>query len=178
MSPDTCKHYNGDHRNEQCKCGVKYRDVTSEPDRRFGIAFRKPCVNWVEFHKLHGEKMSAQQLAEWEKRGKCDKFELPTQDEIRKYDEEVQGHVVKYTIARAAILKDLDERHKSGDKSVSFSKHSQGIQDGGEPSNFLSGAGSIDCPACKTGKLSYRRSSYNGHVHAACSTSGCVRWME
>lgn len=36
----------------------------------------------------------------------------------------------------------------------------------------------IPCPICGTGKLHFRVSKYNGHVHAACSTAGCVAWME
>lgn len=35
----------------------------------------------------------------------------------------------------------------------------------------------IECPACK-GRLNLSQSSYNGHVHGACETEGCVRWME
>jgi UDP-glucose 6-dehydrogenase len=38
--------------------------------------------------------------------------------------------------------------------------------------------GSITCPICKTGQLHYTRSSYNGHVHANCSTPRCVAWRE
>ncbi|QHH99207.1 hypothetical protein [Acinetobacter dispersus] len=37
---------------------------------------------------------------------------------------------------------------------------------------------SIDCPICKTGELNYRISSYNGHIHAKCTTDECVCWME
>ncbi len=35
----------------------------------------------------------------------------------------------------------------------------------------------VECPVCK-GKLHLSQSSYNGHVHGACETEGCVRWME
>ena len=38
--------------------------------------------------------------------------------------------------------------------------------------------GEIDCPVCKTGKLSYRRASYNGHIWGQCDTANCVKWME
>lgn len=38
--------------------------------------------------------------------------------------------------------------------------------------------GLIECPVCKTGKLSYSRARINGHIHAGCSTPECVRWME
>ena len=40
-------------------------------------------------------------------------------------------------------------------------------------------SGTIDCPLCqKPGALAFRVSSYNGHVHAACSTPNCLSWME
>lgn len=38
-------------------------------------------------------------------------------------------------------------------------------------------AGVIKCPACG-GDLHLSQSSYNGHVHARCSTVDCVAWME
>lgn len=38
--------------------------------------------------------------------------------------------------------------------------------------------GTLACPICTTGTLGYRRAAYNGHVHARCSTEGCVAWME
>ena len=37
--------------------------------------------------------------------------------------------------------------------------------------------GEIDCPYC-SGCVRYTQSSYNGHIHARCSTDGCVAWME
>lgn len=36
----------------------------------------------------------------------------------------------------------------------------------------------IPCPCCETGKLNYSISSYNGHIHAACDSGTCVKWME
>jgi hypothetical protein len=39
-------------------------------------------------------------------------------------------------------------------------------------------AGEIPCPVCRAGRLHFMRSSYNGHVHASCTTPACVRWME
>jgi hypothetical protein len=39
-------------------------------------------------------------------------------------------------------------------------------------------AGKVGCPVCRTGKLSYSVARVNGHIHAQCSTDGCVRWME
>lgn len=37
--------------------------------------------------------------------------------------------------------------------------------------------GVISCPRCGS-DLHWTRSSYNGHVHGACVTKGCVRWMQ
>jgi hypothetical protein len=37
--------------------------------------------------------------------------------------------------------------------------------------------GIIDCPCCDKGQLGFSIAS-NGHIHAGCSTAGCVRWME
>ena len=39
-------------------------------------------------------------------------------------------------------------------------------------------AGIIACPVCMTGQLRYRIAQCNGHIHAGCSTFGCVAWME
>ena len=39
--------------------------------------------------------------------------------------------------------------------------------------------GAVDCPLCKAvGALHFRRSTLNGHIHAACSTPNCLAWME
>lgn len=38
--------------------------------------------------------------------------------------------------------------------------------------------GVIDCPVCKTGKVSFTVAEYNGHVHAQCSTRLCMSWIE
>jgi hypothetical protein len=35
----------------------------------------------------------------------------------------------------------------------------------------------ITCPACG-GRLHLSQSSFNGHVHGQCETSGCASWME
>lgn len=43
----------------------------------------------------------------------------------------------------------------------------------------VGGAGRIDCPACGGHEtLGFTRAAYNGHIHAACKTDGCVSWME
>lgn len=93
-------------------------------------------------------------------------------------DKETASFMQDYNTARKAILDDLDRRHKSGDKTVQLNKSSSSEYDDDGPTNYLSGGGAIPCPVCKTGTLRYSRAAYNGHVHAGCSTQGCVQWME
>ena len=38
--------------------------------------------------------------------------------------------------------------------------------------------GKIDCPVCEKGTLRYSQANINKHIHAVCSTLGCVKWME
>jgi hypothetical protein len=37
---------------------------------------------------------------------------------------------------------------------------------------------SIPCPCCELGVLHYRRSGYNGHIQAKCTTPRCVDFIE
>ena len=39
-------------------------------------------------------------------------------------------------------------------------------------------SGEFDCPACKTGRVSWYRSEINGHVQAGCSTPDCFGVIE
>lgn len=93
-------------------------------------------------------------------------------------DQEIEALFAGINTAREAIISDLSLRHKQGDKTVQMNGRSQSMYDEGDLLNFISGAGEIDCPVCKAAKLRYSRSSYNGHVHAACMNDKCVRWME
>lgn len=77
MRNNACKHHNGDYHNTHCLAGVCYRDVITEPDRLEGSAFRKPCIVWEE-----RDWDNERQKAEYAKRGTCDKFELPTAEEL------------------------------------------------------------------------------------------------
>lgn len=176
MSPTSCKHYNGDYHNTHCKAGVCYRDVTTNPDDRLGIAFRKPCVDWAAYDSHRGNgKMSPAQLENWEQRGKCDKFELPSKEELEAEEKEIEAFSANVFIARSAILDELRRRWLEKDNISAPADITNFFQ---PQKNYYCGAGVMDCPICRTGKLSYSRSSYNGHVHASCNSSGCVRWME
>ena len=86
----------------------------------------------------------------------------------------------KILIARDAILADLGRRWSANDKAVKAldPEHAHRWWRPQQQENCFSGAGEMKCPVCNTGKLRYSRAGYNGHVHAACTTENCVRWME
>ncbi len=83
----------------------------------------------------------------------CPKCRFPTSEEIKAHDDEMNGHIKKMFSARSAIVAELDRLQMKG------------------------GGGVMECPVCK-GRLRYSRAASNGHIHARCSTEGCVSWME
>lgn len=87
----------------------------------------------------------------------CDKVEWPTPEEVTAIIERQNKGLRDMMTARHAIVAKLGsyEKGKSPDT-----------------------AGSLACPVCSTGTLGYRRAAFNGHIHARCSTEGCVAWME
>jgi hypothetical protein len=80
--------------------------------------------------------------------------------------------------ARNAILDDLKRRYFANDKTVKVQDPETKHRWSEPQRNYFTGAGEMECPVCKTGKLRYSRAAYNGHVHARCSTDDCVAWME
>ena len=59
-------------------------------------------------------------------------------------------------VARVAILLDLGERFKAGDKTVKPLDKANEHRWNKPQLNYFSGRGEIDCPICKTGKLDIR----------------------
>jgi len=91
----------------------------------------------------------------------CDKLSFKTAEELDKEEAETE-RIVKESIERIAIVRPMILKHAGCEK--------------GKPK--VSKVGEFSCLVCKTGKLHYSVSSYNGHVHAACDTKDCVQWME
>lgn len=87
----------------------------------------------------------------------CDRAEWPTAEELAAEEERWAKRFADVVAARIAI-----EEHCGGPWKC------------GMPSM----GGSLKCPICPTGTLRYSRSGVNGHVHAGCTTEGCVCWME
>jgi hypothetical protein len=88
----------------------------------------------------------------------CDKAQYPTEAELEAEDLENKKHWDGISKAREAIVKHLGGPWKRG----------------------VAGArGTIDCPVCLVvNALRFSRAGCNGHIHARCSTAGCVSWME
>jgi hypothetical protein len=90
--------------------------------------------------------------------GGCAKAEYPTPEEIE--------------ANKAAMAKRFEGMVKA---RASIVEHCGGPWKKGAPGK----ADTIDCPVCDGKKtLRFSRAGYNGHIHAACMTQGCVQWME
>lgn len=88
--------------------------------------------------------------------GACAKREVPTEAEVAAEEARFKKSIADTMTARAEIVENIGP-WKRGDPGES---------------------GQTPCPVCRSGTLQFSRSGYNGHIHAACSTADCVRWME
>lgn len=148
---DKCRHFTG-----------VGSDCKGNPIRNYDLA---ECAAHVRYKSVRRDGFELPCFHEGsfgeKPRGECDKCSFKSPKEL---DVEVAEHkahttklMAKLTVVRPAIM-----AHAKA----------HGYANGNGVSDF------IDCPACKTGRVRYSVSGYNGHVHAHCSTSGCVSWME
>lgn len=91
-----------------------------------------------------------------EPRATCELKKLPTREEATAEVDRSNERILQCLVA-------MDAAHTHAEK--------QGFRCGN------GGAGEMECPICK-GRLRYTVAGVNGHMHAACVTEGCVRWME
>ena len=90
--------------------------------------------------------------------GGCDLAEFPTAEEVAAEEAEFRKRFELIGKARDAIVTHLGGPWKRGTAGA---------------------GGTIDCPACGAAQsLRFSRAGHNGHIHAACKTEDCVRWME
>jgi hypothetical protein len=82
----------------------------------------------------------------------CPKRVYPTADEIDREEEATRKSIERVIGTRNKIVEDT----------------------GGK----IGVSGEIDCLFCDDGKVNYSVSGYNGHILAACTTPGCVYWIE
>jgi len=143
-----CVHFNGHGKNDVCKAGVKYDDVKCEVKHTYSNG---PSTTKGTYTYTSNVALPCFK-DEATLTGGCQSCRFPTPEEIAKDVEEMVEFLGRTMKARLAIVEHL------------------GGKEGG--------SGIIDCPVCGTGKLRYSRAACNGHIHAACSTETCVRWME
>lgn len=119
------------------------------------------CAVGVPYSKFDGVKFDKRpcfrKAGECTREG-CELVAMPTQKEIDERDGEIAERFAKTMTARSAIVQHLGGPWKKG----------------------MDGASDlITCPVCgQVESLQFSRSGYNGHIHAACKTDGCVSWME
>lgn len=87
----------------------------------------------------------------------CDQFQVMTQEEAEREADEAIAAMNRTMNARIAAKDDAEAKGFGRGKG---------------------GTGSLKCPACDSGTLRYSVAGINGHMHARCSTAGCVSWME
>jgi hypothetical protein len=118
------------------------------------------CAAGIEYHRVRVEGTPGDMrsfLPCFGTHGECSKREMPTEAEADAEVAEVKESHQRIMIARKAIVDRCGGPWKKGYEQQS---------------------GRFPCPCCGIGTLAYSRSGYNGHVHARCSTEGCVAWVE
>lgn len=154
---ERCRFFNG-VQHDKCEAGICYKTLQAD-----GALL--PCLPW---HCDPGKRVA-----------QCDKFAAYTAEEVAEQERQIERSINGVVTARKAIVAELDRRHKAGDKTVvSKPHHDWDFAETGCRSAYVAGVGKMPCPVCKTGTLGYSRAACNGHIHAACTTDNCVRWME
>lgn len=146
-----CVHFNG-AQNKTCLGGISYDSIQ--------------CAGGILKYACFGIDTA-----------RCPKFEATGEEAERARWDRIDKSIGNTAIARVAILNELRRRWRE-DKGAGVTAPANISRFYQPQDNYFCGSGVMDCPICKTGKLRYSRAEYNGHVHAACSTEGCVRWME
>lgn len=125
-----------------------------------GMHNKSECEKGVRFDSLpnHGTKEFMSSCPCFSQTGGCEKAEYPTPEQQKKAHEEINKRFDSMQIARKSIVDACGGPWKRGDSTVS---------------------GAVNCPVCcAIGSLRFSRAGYNGHVHASCTTEGCISWME
>lgn len=131
---------------------ARRRDRRLSTCRHFTGVMNETCAVGVVYRSVRDT--SGPGMARWPCTGAgcpivCDKKEPRTAEEIDAEDREFADRIAHFLPARTAIIATKQR------------------------------AGAVDCPKCGgNGALRFTVSSYNGHVHAACNTEGCLSWME
>lgn len=115
------------------------------------------CNAGVAFETLKGLKFDGEHPCFNRCPDKCPSAVYRTDEEIAAEEADFRQRLTNTVTARKAIV-----------------DHCGGPWKKGMPGS----SGEIPCPVCTIGKLRFSRSGYNGHIHAGCTTDGCVCWMQ
>ena len=133
---------------------------------------RKSMVNCKHFNGIHHDQCEAgitydtsgkfalpclPSLADKRERLTCESFCVMTKEEAESEADEFERAYQTAVVARKAAKDDAKAKNL-------------GRGNGGR--------GNLKCPVCTDGILHYTVAWLNGHMHAKCSTAGCVAWME
>lgn len=131
MKKGVCKYFNG-IQNDECMKAINYHKLVGVD--KTGWVKKFPCF------KSHKTTIV------------CNEMTMPTDDEVKRYDEDFISWFEKLSITLETIP-DLKAKHPDG------------------------GSGQIECPSCK-GTLNYSIARANKHIHMKCDTDGCISMME
>lgn len=99
MRQGTCKHFTGAHHNECCAAGVKYMDVTPQPENLQGRALRLPC------HTQPYPNASPSQMEHYRNRGTCEKYTEPTAEDLAEHERQCEAEMAKMMKSMSVIAK-------------------------------------------------------------------------
>lgn len=116
--------------------------------RNFTGIQNKKCKQGIAYETVRDESTSPYGFPCTLSGGTCESLSPYTAEELEAQDREISERIGAIGKARAAIV-------AHGDFN-----------------------GQLPCPVCGSGSLRYSKARSNGHIHASCSTEGCVRWME
>jgi hypothetical protein len=170
---DWCIHYAGFYdknapmqKRLTCDVGVNYESVEKKVEFTY--------CNYGDKHKYTAKVAHPCFKREAHLTDGCAKCHFRTPEELAALHAKRDVEIERMVVARNAILDDLRRRFLEKEPVTA----PRDIHRFGTQKNYFCGAGKMACPVCKTGVLHYSRSSYNGHVHAKCTTEKCVAWME
>ena len=148
MRKNTCKHFRGTFHNKTCKAGVCFNDVVPDPENMLGWILRLPCHKTLDYTDA-----SKEQIACFEGRGTCDKYEEPTDAEIAEDEAAIAAMILNFEKSLPLMAK-VKAEHKG--------TNWRGIE---------------TCPVCQ-GNLHMTHAAINGHVWGKCETPNCLNWAE
>jgi ssDNA-binding Zn-finger/Zn-ribbon topoisomerase 1 len=150
MKHGACIHHNG-HQHKLCSRGVAYAQFYPG----------SPCIQTISKSARGGTYLRPGEIPAETKPfpgaqppERCPFFQLPTDDQVQADRAETEVWLQRTEVALKVAAEWRVRPKPSQDR-----------------------AEVVECPLCK-GKLHLSQSSYNGHVHGACETPDCVRWME